>query len=106
MSLSYKIEIQSEELKKKCFLRISSTGEIVFSSRIQLFELFKHHQVDHSGGQEVDQHGDHQGDDSVDGLDGNLGDDLAGHLGDDHPFLYARPVCPLNQTWPKVGPNI
>ena len=94
MSLSYKIEIQSEELKKRCFLRISSTGEIVFSSRIQLFELFKHRQADHSGGQEVDQHGDHQG------------DDLDGHLGDDHPFLYAGSVCPLNQTWPKVGPNI
>ena len=101
MSLSYKIEKQSQ-LKKKCFLRISSTGEIVFSSRIQLFELFKHHQVDHSGGQEVDQ----QGDDSVDGLDGNLGDDLDGHLGDDHPFLHAGSVCTLNQTWPKVGPDI
>ena len=98
MSLSYKIEIQSEELKKKCFLRISSTGEIVFSSRIQLFELFKHRQADHSGGQDVDQHGDHQGDDLVDDLDGNLGDD--------HPFLHAGSVCTLNQTWPKVGPDI
>ena len=100
MSFSYKIEKQSQ-LKKKCFLRISSTGEIVFSSRIQLFELFKHHQQgDHSGDQEFDQHGDHQDDDPV--LDGLLG----GDLGDDDPLLDAGSVRPLDQAWPKIGPNI
>ena len=62
-------------------------------SRIRLFELFQHHRRDHSGDQEVDQQGDDPG--------GGLAD-----LGDHDALLNARSVRALDQTRPKVGPNV